>query len=342
MGKQFTRTNSENLVRHAASGTYYLNAKIHGKKIRHSLETKNLRTAQDKRDLELARLRGAQIDATIRTLGDALELIAHRKASEISLKASTRKYYTFALATLRRIMPITLKKWPADAQRTWWKTNTATRSAAWINNTHAVVLEIVAAARDAGLPIDPCPLKRVPRKRQKESTLPTRSDFTRIVSEVRRMKKSHSEESADMIEFLAWSGLRIAELRSVQWEHIGPDWLTVTGGEHGTKNHEVRRVPISAPLREIIQRRHYPGAAGPVFELNTPRESLKNACARLKIAHVRVHDLRHLFATLCIESGIDIPTVAGWLGHKDKGALLMKTYGHLRDDHSLAAVKLLG
>jgi integrase len=48
------------------------------------------------------------------------------------------------------------------------------------------------------------------------------------------------------------------------------------------------------------------------------------------------HDLRHLFATRCIESGVDIPTVSRWLGHKDGGALAMKVYGHLRDQHSVA------
>jgi hypothetical protein len=31
---------------------------------------------------------------------------------------------------------------------------------------------------------------------------------------------------------------------------------------------------------------------------------------------------------------VDIPTVSRWLGHKDGGALAMKTYGHLRDQHS--------
>jgi integrase len=43
-----------------------------------------------------------------------------------------------------------------------------------------------------------------------------------------------------------------------------------------------------------------------------------------------------LFATICIESGVDIPTVSRWLGHKDGGALAMKTYGHLRREHSIA------
>jgi integrase len=54
------------------------------------------------------------------------------------------------------------------------------------------------------------------------------------------------------------------------------------------------------------------------------------------IERITHHDLRHLFATRCIESGVDIPTVSRWLGHSDGGALAMKTYGHLRREHSAA------
>jgi integrase len=51
------------------------------------------------------------------------------------------------------------------------------------------------------------------------------------------------------------------------------------------------------------------------------------------------HDLRHLFATRCIESGVDIPTVSRWLGHQDGRALAMKVYGHLRNQHSQEMAK---
>jgi integrase len=61
-----------------------------------------------------------------------------------------------------------------------------------------------------------------------------------------------------------------------------------------------------------------------------------NLCDSCKTKH---HDLRHLFATRCIESGVDIPTVSRWLGHQDGGALCMKTYGHLRDEHSASEAK---
>ena len=60
------------------------------------------------------------------------------------------------------------------------------------------------------------------------------------------------------------------------------------------------------------------------------------ACKLVGVARITHHDLRHLFATRCIESGVDIPTVSRWLGHSDGGALAMRTYGHLRREHSAA------
>jgi integrase len=51
--------------------------------------------------------------------------------------------------------------------------------------------------------------------------------------------------------------------------------------------------------------------------------------------HINVQrNLHHIFAASCIEQGVNIPTVSRWLGHQDGGALCMKTYGHLRDEHS--------
>ena len=64
---------------------------------------------------------------------------------------------------------------------------------------------------------------------------------------------------------------------------------------------------------------------------------MDRAAAMVNITRITHHDLRHLFATVCIEAGTDIPTVARWLGYKDGGVLAMKTYGHLRDKHSQAS-----
>jgi integrase len=77
-------------------------------------------------------------------------------------------------------------------------------------------------------------------------------------------------------------------------------------------------------------------ASQPVMRVRSCQHTINSACKKLGIARFTHHDLRHLFATLCIESGVDIPTVSRWLGHKDGGALAMKAYGHLRDQHSVA------
>jgi integrase len=76
-----------------------------------------------------------------------------------------------------------------------------------------------------------------------------------------------------------------------------------------------------------------------VFEAGEASTSLANACKAVGVKKLTHHDLRHLFATTCIESGVDVPTVAGWLGHSDGGTLAMQTYGHIRPAHSKEAVK---
>ena len=73
-----------------------------------------------------------------------------------------------------------------------------------------------------------------------------------------------------------------------------------------------------------------------VFRIRECQKALDRACKKVGADRIKHHDLRHLFATRCIENGVYIPTVSRWLGHKDGGALAMKTYGHLRREHSIA------
>jgi integrase len=73
-----------------------------------------------------------------------------------------------------------------------------------------------------------------------------------------------------------------------------------------------------------------------VFRVNEAQKAIDSAARKLGLQRITHHDLRHLFATICIENGVDIPTVSRWLGHKDGGVLALKTYGHLRREHSMA------
>jgi len=117
----------------------------------------------------------------------------------------------------------------------------------------------------------------------------------------------------------------------VNWEDV--DWdrgeIIVRGDpETGTQNSEMRRVPIIADMRGLLVRlkdKLGTGDAsvcvGPILKLRRCNEALARACQEVGITKLTHHDLRHLFAPRCIESGVDIPTVSRWLGHKDGGAL---------------------
>lgn len=60
---------------------------------------------------------------------------------------------------------------------------------------------------------------------------------------------------------------------------------------------------------------------------------MKLVRAHAKLPTVGFHHLRYLFCSFCVKAGIDLMTVAAWLGHKDGGILIGKVYGHLLDEH---------
>jgi integrase len=118
--------------------------------------------------------------------------------------------------------------------------------------------------------------------------------------------------------------LRIrSEALWVNWEDI--DWqrkeVIVRGHpETGTKNGEIRRVPIIIDMENLLKllQAGQP-RTGPILEVRRCHEARARACKENGIPRLTHHDFRHLFATRCIESGVDIPTVSHCLGHKDGG-----------------------
>src|SRR6185369_12064535 len=92
-------------------------------------------------------------------------------------------------------------------------------------------------------------------------------------------------------------------------------------------------------LTELRDKRPDEPATATIMRVFECQNSMTHAAARIGMKRITHHDLRHLFATICIESGVDIPAVSRWLGHKDGGALCMKTYGRLRQEHSFAQAR---
>jgi integrase len=179
--------------------------------------------------------------------------------------------------------------------------------------------------------------------RSKQIALPTTEKFNALLSEMRTGHSRDSINCADLAAGLAFTGCRVGEAREIAWRDVDFDTgeIVVRGdASTGTKNWELRRVPLIPDARALFQRMRSERAdeslETKVFRVRECQKSLDRACKKIGADRITHHDLRHLFATCCIESGVDIPTVSRWLGHKDGGALAMKTYGHLRREHSIA------
>ena len=57
--------------------------------------------------------------------------------------------------------------------------------------------------------------------------------------------------------------------------------------------------------------------------------------------HIRFHDLRHTFATMALQNGVDVKTVSSMLGHYDAGFTL-RTYTHATRQMQEQAAEKMG
>lgn len=339
----------DNLVRHSG-GTIYLRARVDGKPIRVSLGTDDLRIAKIAREARLVAMKEAAKDKETRqpkSIGDFLDLVESRAVLP-HLKVNTALNYRFTIGTLRKSLDTELRGQgftESDASA-WWRDYAKSGGAQSVNLGLTFAKRLGECLRERGLvSVSPfARLKRVPI-RKAELKIPTDKDLRAVIASIRKQGLRCSVEASRMVAFLAYSGARIGELRTALWRDVSPQWLTITGGEAGTKNGRIRRVPINPRLRAVLVEMKWNAKSGnppkglaadsPLFTIASPRGALRGACLRLKVDYIHPHMLRHCFASLAIEQGVDIPTVSRWLGHSDGGALAMKTYGHLRDDHSL-------
>src|SRR5262249_29855409 len=141
-----------------------------------------------------------------------------------------------------------------------------------------------------------------------------------------------------------YSGMRLAEATALLWRNVdfSRSSFTVTGGEQGTKNHEPRTVPLFPAMAEVLQRIQGDNVVDPsdrVIPISTAKTALARACDDPGIPDFTHHSMRHYFVSNAIEAGVDFKVIAGWVGHKDGGVLVAKTYGHLRDTHSFEMAK---
>jgi integrase len=363
-GKTWQTTRLQNLVRHR-SGRYYARAFAGGKEVWKSLRTDLFSVAQARladflREHRQRVASGKIADASSAKLTFADALLIHQRNQAVNpdTKPATLRYWNQIFAAL-------LKSWPGLAEREvrritisdceqWAREFRKAASPTRWNNTLAGLRHVFDVAIRAGiihrnpaaLSDDPnSPLKRR-RPNKKAPTLPTRAQFFQLVEAVESAGAGCSRHCADFLRGLAFTGVRKSEAAQIEWRDLDFEAgeIVVRGDpQTATKNWDIRRVPMIADARALFEKMRSARADEPltekVFKVRESQRAIDSACNKIGIARITHHDLRHLFATTCIESGIDIPTVAKWLGHKDGGKLALDTYGHLRREHSLAQAK---
>jgi len=346
-------TGTQNLIRYQPSGTYFARFKIGRKPYRTSLKTNVLTTAK-LRLPDVIRHHRARFEAGRALQGGKMSFAQALKAyleqvdGNARLKPRSKSYRhllsKFIIKTwpgvllgadIRKVNERDCERWLFQFQKLY--------APSVINNAIGTLRAVFEIAVKVGARFDnpAANLKRV-RVRAKRLNLPSRDQFEQFVRTIATAGAPQSYDCASLAKFLAFSGTRISEAAFVTWHDVDfkKKQLLVRGDpQTATKNNEFRLVPLipqlEAMLGEMRANRVDEPPSTPIMRVWECQRSMDRAAELVGMARITHHDLRHLFATVCIESGVDIPTVSRWLGHKDGGAVCMKTYGHLRDAHSL-------
>jgi integrase len=353
--KTWKRTSVQNLVRHR-SGRYYARIYAHGKESWKSLKTDLLEVAKAK----LREFTG-EVEETVRaavaedrgrmTVGDCIVLFRAKLQSGFGLRGRgkmLRKITPSSIHYREQTILALIASWPglekldvrkinqADIEE-WAQKFSAKYSATRYNNTLDTLRALIRIAMEAGArhgnPADK--VGRIEVK-AKNLVLPEREQFKSFVAEIRGAGAWCSNDCSDFVEFLAYTGARKNEAANVTWADI--DFQRGRVHLRITKGGQQRYVPMIADAQTLLRRmrdsRPKESANYAVLQVREAQKAMDAAAKKIGIQRITHHDLRHLFATACIEAGVDIPTVSRWLGHRDGGALAMRTYGHLRDEHS--------
>jgi len=228
----------------------------------------------------------------------------------------------------------------------WAAQRSGERSARTYNYERESLIRVLDYAQREGLILDnPARILQRLKLRQVKPTIPTKAEFETLLVEIGKLR-SDARASAELCELLAYSGCRLREGTALTWGDVDfkKKQFTVTGGERGTKNHEARTIPLFPSLEAFLKRlldemEKPPRSEQRISKIESAKKAMMSACKKADLPHFTHHHLRHFFCSNTIEVGIDFKAIAGWLGHKDGGLLVAKTYGHLRDEHSAEMAK---
>ena len=160
------------------------------------------------------------------------------------------------------------------------------------------------------------------------------------------------------------SGLRKGELVALLWDDLDIQNRTISVSKQYVKNPSgkltlsrpktetsVRRVSIPQEAVDLLIREHekhpenpymFPSSAtGEMYYPDSVVKLHEKILEDAGLEHIRFHDLRHTFATLALQNGVDIKTISSMLGHYDAGFTL-RTYTHATRQMQDQAAETMG
>lgn len=139
------------------------------------------------------------------------------------------------------------------------------------------------------------------------------------------LKEIRKRKHYEYFLFLFYSGCRRAEAVNLKWEHV--DFAGNKIIIPGTKTNEsFRTIPMFSELRKILLSLERKDEK--VFHISNAQAT---AVFHEIMPEHHLHELRHTFATNCIEAGIDAKVLQSWLGHSNISTT-MNIYSHVLNE----------
>lgn len=230
-------------------------------------------------------------------------------------------------------------------------------SAKTVRNIHQILSSALKLAQEQRLiltnPAEGCALPRVEHQEMKTLTTVQLASFFREARESGVFELYYLELA---------TGLRRGELLGLKWEDIDLErgdlrvrrQVSRINGEVveaplKTKN-AYRTLPLAEDTVSVLkeQRRKvgnspwvFPSPNGGPISPDSVLHMLHRVLKRAGLPKVRFHDLRHTFATLALQNGVDVKTVSGMLGHFSAGFTL-DTYAHITSAAQRQAAQTMG
>ena len=225
--------------------------------------------------------------------------------------------------------------------REWFASLHATPVAA--DRSAPVLSVIMARAEDYGYrPQGSNPCKGIRRYRRKGRERFCSVDEVRRLGQVLKRHERHFPTESAIIRLLLLTGCRSQEIVSLRWTEYRQGHLHLRDSKTGP-----RMVWLSSPARQILD--GLPKCSPWVFPSSRTKGHVSSSGtgkfwasirANASLSDVRIHDLRHTYASLAVMQGESILTIGRLLGHSDPATTLK--YTHLADDVVAEAAETVG